>query len=1354
FLGRQDHQVKIRGFRIELGEIQSQLLKHPEIKKAVVLYKTDKSGDKYLSAYIVSSKQGLEVELKNYLSHFMPDYMIPSYFVQIEKIPLTPNGKIDRKALPEPETGQTRVNYIAPRDEIQKKLVDIWAEVLGRDGSHASQLRESISSEDDFFELGGHSLKATLMTAKIHKELKVKIPLAEVFRIPTLKDLSEYIRRMEKNKYAVIEAAENKEYYKLSSAQQRLYVLQQMKLDSTAFNVPQVVTLRGELDQEKLEGTSRKLIQRHESFRTSFKMVNQIPVQKIHEKVEFEIEFYNLATEDTEKKNYKLQNTNYKQIPNSKFQIPNEKETESHHSSKNQIIHHFIRPFDLSQPPLLRVGLIKIGQNRHILMVDIHHIITDGTSMDLYTREFMALYSEKTLPSMKLQYKDFSEWKNSAREIKVIKKQEAYWLKLFAGEIPVLNLPTDYDRPVYWNFEGNDLNFELGEEETASIKTLASQEGATLYMILLAIYNVLIYKISGQEDIIVGTAVAGRRHADLEPIVGMFVNILAMKNHPREDKTFKTFLEDVKNTTLAAYENQDYQFDDLVDKLTLNRDVNRHPLFSTEFGLQNMGLSEIEIPGLTLKPYNYETRTAKNDMTMVGIESEKNLRFSIQYNTTLFKEETIKRFTAYYKRITASVIQDYEKELKEIEIISAEEKHNILYGFNDTKEGYPRDKTIQRLFEEQVKQTPERIAVHLEDKHLTYQALNEYSNQVAGILKEKGLQTNSIVGLMMRNSLQMVIGILAALKAGTAYLPIDPDYPGERIDYMLEDSKVNILVKKDKNFSEPIIKKGIDVIFIDDTIKKNRPEGTTFHLHLSPSSPAPETCLAYVIYTSGTTGSPKGVLIEHKGIVNYILWRLKSYHYTDTDVTLQLLSYCFDGFGSNFYSSLLSGGILVIVPDSRRMDYNYIKETVKQKGVTNISLVPGMYEALLETATKEDLKSLRFVVLAGERTKKSLIDKSMNQYPGIIHINEYGPTETTVTAAANTSMNKSNTAVIGKPISNTQIYILDKYNILQPIGLPGELCISGDGVSKGYLNNPELTNSKLQITNKKDKKHKKGTGKNYQNYPIYRTGDLARWLSDGNIEFLGRLDFQVKIRGYRIELGEIENRLLGHQGVRGAIAIDSEWESGGKYLCAYIVPEDKRVFDDPEAMSSELREYLSQRLPDYMVPSYFVQIEKIPLTPNGKIDRNALPAPFGLELKADENDVAPGNAIEEKLVEIWSRVLGVTVSINDNFFQLGGHSLKANMVMSRIYQELSVRVPLIEIFKTPTIRQLAEYIKYAKEEITPIKDDHMVLLKKKSVNANHFFFIHDGTGEVDGYIEFCHHLSAEFNCWGIRAQRL
>ncbi|MCU0289101.1 MAG: amino acid adenylation domain-containing protein, partial [Acidobacteria bacterium] len=652
YLGRIDQQVQLRGFRIELGEIENRLLKHERIKKAVVIERNTSTRDLYLCAYIVP-KPGvnpvdLEVSsLREFLALQLPDYMIPSYFMPLEEIPLTANGKTDRKKLPQPELSMKK-SYTAPENELQEKILEIWQEVLF--GHAYNEKKTTIGIDENFFELGGHSLNATLVIAKMHKMSNVKVPLIEIFRHPTIRKLADLIIKSSKEKYMEINAIEKKKYYLLSSAQKRLYILQQMDSKNNSYNIPILLQLEGILDKDRIEKTFRKLIKRHESLRTSFYMVIDEPVQRIHDEVEFAIECF--ATDV--------------------------------HGLTQTLIKNFIRPFDLAEAPLLRVALLKDNEDRHILMIDMHHIISDGTSMNIVVKDFMALYQEEDLPKLRVQYKDFSEWQNSEKQKNSIKQQERFWVKEFEGEIPVLELPTDYLRPAVQRFEGSRIHFEIDENSTEVLKKLTVEIDITLYMLLLSIYTVFLSKISNQEDIIIGSPIAGRRHADLENIIGMFVNTLALRNFPSGEKTFCEFLYEVKEKVLKAFENQDFPYEDLVDQLLINRDISRNPLFDTMFVLQNMDIEEINIPCLKLSPYPYENKTSKFDLILLGVEKENKVFFTFEYSTKLFKEKTIQRFIAYFKNVANGVIIDKNRKISDVEIITVEEKKQILFDFNDT----------------------------------------------------------------------------------------------------------------------------------------------------------------------------------------------------------------------------------------------------------------------------------------------------------------------------------------------------------------------------------------------------------------------------------------------------------------------------------------------------------------------------------------------------------------------------------------------------------------------------------------------------------------------------------------------
>ncbi|MGD2093175.1 MAG: amino acid adenylation domain-containing protein, partial [Candidatus Aminicenantes bacterium] len=1243
FLGRLDQQVKIRGFRIELGEIENQLLKHEAIREAVILAKDDERGDKYLAAYIVPGGTPLP-GLREYLLKFLPDYMVPSYFMPLDEVPLTPTGKIDRSALPSPGIGAGE-KYTAPGDEVERRLADIWEEVL--------PLSAAIGIDGNFFQLGGHSLKAMTLLAKVHQAFNVKLALSEMFKRPSIRRLSQYIRDAIEEQYMSIEAAEKKEYYALSSAQQRLYFLQQMDEAGMAYNMPSVWVMKGDVDQARMADTFSQLIQRHESFRTSFIMVDDKPAQRIHDEVEFEIEYDQSLVHCQ-----------------GRGEVPSPIKVE-------KIIRNFIRPFDLSETPLLRVGLVLLKEQKHLLMVDMHHIISDGMSVGILVQDFVALYSWDTLPVIRIHYKDYTVWQSREKERERIREQGEYWEQEFEGEIPIFEFPIDYARPSIQIFEGNSINFEISSETTGALKALTLESGTTLYMVLVAIYHVFLSKISSQEDIVVGTPVSGHRHADLEKIIGMFVNTLALRNYPSGEKKFTDFLEEVKEKTLKAFDNQDYPYEDLVEQVSVTRDTSRNPLFDTMFVLQNAGIQTLEIPGLNLVPYEYENKTSKFDLTLTGIESGEKMLFTFEYSIKLFKRETIERFIVFFMKVVKGIIENKHRKISEIEIIPDEEKTQVLVDFNSTTADYPKDKTIHALFEEQAERTSDHVAlIGKNSKHegtrglaplsITYRQLNKKSTRLADVLREKGAKPGTIVGIMLERSVEMIIGILGILKADGAYLPIDPEYPEERKQYMLDDSDAGVLITRPdlsgKHKKLKIVNGQLSIVNCQRQISRTF-EAKKDHLHLSP---APATCLAYILYTSGSTGRPKGVLIRHGSVVNVLTALFKRYPFCSGDTYLLKTSYTFDVSVTELFGWFLGGGRLAILKLKGERDPGDILETIERCAISHINFVPSMFGVFLETLNGENLtrlSSLKYIFLAGEALLPVLVKRLMRFNSGVLLENIYGPTESTI-YASNYSLSGwkgSGNIPIGKPLPNIGLYILDKYDHLQPVGVAGELCISGQGLAVGYLNQPGLTEEKFVFS------------PFLRGERLYRTGDLARWLSDGNIEFLGRLDQQVKVRGFRIELGEIENQLLNHDEVREAVVSVKNDKREDKYLFAYIVSHSPGSFE-----SNRLRSYLQEKLPGYMVPVYFVELEEMPLTAGGKIDKRSLPEPG---ITPGRGYIAPRNASEELLVNIWIEVLAIDnaqIGIDDNFFELGGNSLKAIRLISKIHKEFNREIPLRE----------------------------------------------------------------------------
>jgi len=1313
FLGRIDQQIKLRGFRVELGEIESRLLDHPDIKEAVLVLRTDKSGDEFLCAYLVY-RAGRDKELapgsaanpgnlREFLAQTLPDYMIPAYFIPLQQMPLTPGGKLDRKRLPAPAILPVK-KYTAPRDETEKKLVEIWSGVLAIE-------KACLGIDYHFFEIGGHSLKAVTVVSRIHKELKVKLPLAELFKRPTIRRTANYIRDKSRDEdmeqYTPAAAVEKRDYYALSSAQRRLYFLHRMDPGSTAYNMPLVLSLQGEVKKDRLERVLQELTNRHESFRTSFIEMNNLPVQRVHEKKEVKVMVEDGDTEGT------------RELASLSHALLHLESAARSPQPAVDLISSFIQPFDLSCAPLIRVGLINVGKQEHLLVFDMHHIISDGVSNSVLSRDFMALYSKEDLPVLRLQYKDYAQWQDDPGQRAALEQQEIFWLKQFQGEIPVLNLPVDYPRPAIRSSAGGMLRFGINEEKARALKKLAAAENVTLFMLLLSLYNIFLYKITGQDDIIVGTPVAGRIHPDLREIVGFFVNTLPLRSTVIPGETPREFLTKIKTLTARALENQEYPFEELVDKVAVKRDTSRNPLLDAVFALLNFEQTGIKIPGRTLTPHEYDSKIARFDLSLQAMEPDRRISFTLEYSTTVFKTGTIERFKNYFLKLLDQVAQGPGIQIRDMDILPEEEKHQLLVEFNDTRCPYPANKTIHELFAEQVERTPDYTAVVGPAKmknrnymsnmtYISYRELNDTSGQLARLLKEKGVQPDTTAAIIMERSVQLIIALLAILKAGGAYLPVDPGYPQERIDYMLKDSCAEILV------TTPVLSEKFEKLSIVNCqlLITNENSPNCRRLNNPPKEAnsinnyqltinnlqLKSTNLAYIIYTSGSTGRPKGVMVEHGSLVNLCSWHIRYYSVAPGDRAAQYAESGFDASVWEIFPYLVCGASVYIVPREIKLDIQALNRYFEKNRIS-IGFLPTQMCELFMTI---DTRGLRVLLTGGDQLKR-FIKRNYQLY------NNYGPTENTVVAASYPVTALTPNIPIGKPVDNNQIYLLDRHNHLQPVGVPGELCIGGRSLARGYLNQPGLTAEKFiaaPASSFKPQPIREGihfsrpsrpnrSYKSNKSY-IYRSGDLARWLPDGNIEFLGRIDYQVKIRGFRIELGEIENQLLRHRNIQEAAVLAKEPKDGGKYLCAYIVSEE------PVEIPA-LREYLSRTLADYMIPSYFVQVDRIPLTPGGKVNRKALPEPA---IKITGQYTTPRDELEEHLVNIWSEILGGDrppgdqgIGIDHNFFEMGGHSLTVTVLVSRIHKTLNVKIPLPEVFRKPTIRGLAGYIKTAETNI-------------------------------------------------------
>ncbi len=1196
--------------------------------------------------------------------------------IPIRNIPKTTSGKVQRYKLREQfadgsfasiiqemqhllNAQQLERDIVPPETKTEAQLLKLCQDILGI---------QQIGVTDSFFEWGGHSLKVMQLLAKVKEEFHVELSIIDVFNDVTLRALARKIDQAEYSEHLSIEAAPEQTVYPVSSAQKRMYWLSQLEADATHYNIPVSVVLRGKLDKPRLEQCFQQLIERHESLRTSFEWVSGEPVQVIHEPAAFHIE--KLGSADA--------------------------------GQTDTLIRSFIRPFDVTQAPLIRAGLIETGVEAFTLIIDMHHIISDGVSVSILIKELARLYQGESLPAAQIQYKDFAVWQNNHLQSDQLQRHRAFWLDTLAGELPVLNMPADYARPSVQSFEGDSLSFEINEEHKQKLYRMAAETGTTLYMVLLAAYAVLLSKYTGQEDIIVGSPVAGRQHADLEQVVGMFVNTLVMRTYPQASLTYNQFLETVKQQALKAYEHQDYPFDELVEHLGLKRDMSRNPVFDTMFVLQNMDTSGVHSEQLSFEWQQLDSNVSKFDLTLTAVETDAGLDFTLEYSTKLFRRDTMVRFHQHFVNLLSNLADDAEKRLADLELVSVVERQQLLIDFNTTQADFPQDLTIHEQFEQQVKRTPEQIAIVFEDQALTYQELNERANQLARLLRSKGVGPDQIVGIMAQRSLEMMIGILGILKAGGAYLPVDPNGPSERIHYMLEDSNAAILLTHEYLLNkvdfagEKIVLEHLEDICARHQIPL---------LSMEEEGELPRACLphhlAYVIYTSGSTGRPKGVMIEHRSVINRIHWMQDKYALTNQDVLLQKTPFTFDVSVWELFWWFFGGAKLCLLAPGGEKDPAVMVKTIEHHKVTKVHFVPSMLNTFMEYMEHHPsyvlLTSLTEVFSSGEALtpyQVRMFHRLLTKSNGTQLVNLYGPTEATVDVTYFDCTEEAATeksVPIGKPIHNHKIYIVNAQDRLQPLGVAGELCVAGVGLARGYVNLPELTAEKFV-----DNPFNPGER-------MYRTGDLARWLPGGTIEYLGRIDHQVKIRGFRIELGEIRNQLLRHEHIKETVVIAREDGMLGKALCAYFTAE-------ADLSVAELRTHLAADLPDYMIPSFFVQLELMPLTPNGKINRKALLESNG-NLQTGTVYVAPRNAVEEGLVQLWRDSLrrgtlpsgleynagksmesGVDIGIRDNYFELGGDSLSLIGLTYAINQTYQAELTVQQVLTTPTIEGIAKLL--------------------------------------------------------------
>jgi amino acid adenylation domain-containing protein/non-ribosomal peptide synthase protein (TIGR01720 family) len=1233
YIGRIDNQVKIRGFRIELGEIEAAINQHPSVSTSVVVMRQDESANQIVAYITLYPEQIVTIaQLRRFLESKLPNYMVPTAIVVLEALPLTPNGKIDRRALPAPNLTQltSESNFVAPATPVEEMLAGVWAKVLGL---------EKVGVNDNFFDLGGHSLLATRVISQIRQVFEVEIPIRRLFELPTLSELAKEIQTAinadKRLELPPIERIERSPELPLSFAQQRLWFLSQLEPDSPFYNIPAAVRLEGQLNLAALEQSFNEILRRHEVLRTNFRTVEGQAIAVVSPTTPGLLSVIDLS-----------------ELP------PDRRETKV----RQLALAEAQQPFNLEADTLLRVKLLRLSEQEYVTLLTMHHIVSDGWSIDVLVREVAILYQAfcegqpSPLPELEIQYADFTAWQKQWLEGEVLESQLAYWLKQLDGAPAVLELATDYPRPTIQSSRGAKYSFCLSPEQSLALKSLSQQQGSTLFMTLLTAFKTLLHRYTGSNDIVIGSPIANRNHSQIEGLIGFFANTLVLRTNLEGNPSFQELLHRVKEVALGAYTHQDTPFELLVEKIQPQRDLSHTPLFQVMFVLQNAQNSEVELPGLTLSTLESDSGTAKFDLTLNMRETEEGLVGTIEYSIDLFEPQTIQRMAGHLQMLLGGIIANPEQQLSELPLLTADEQHQLLVGWNQTQVEYPQDKCIHQLFEAQVERTPDAVAVVFENEQLTYHQLNQRANQVAHYLQKLGVGTEVLVGICVERSIETIVGLLGILKAGGAYLPLDPNYPQERLAFMLQDAQVKILLTQ-AHLLETLPPHQAKTICIDRDwqIIKNESRENINTLVSSINN-------AYILYTSGSTGQPKAVVIDRQNVIGLIYWAKEIFSYQDLSGVLASTSICFDLSVFEIFVPLSWGGKVIVTENLL-----HLHSSVAAQEVTLINTVPSAIAELLRI--DGILACVRTINLAGEALPQKVVQQLYQKTSVQNVFNLYGPTEDTTYSTFSLVNAEDDLITIGRPIANTQIYILDSQLKLSPIGIPGEVYIFSTGLARGYLNRPTLTAEKF-IPNPFS--HKPGAR-------LYKTGDLARYLPDGNIEFLGRIDHQVKIRGFRIELGEIEAVLSQHPAVQASVVIAEE-----QRIVAYWVAKQQ-----PAPAISELRHFLGQNLPQYMIPATFVQLPALPLTPNGKVDRKALPAPDDVRPELDKQFIAPRTPIEAKLAQIWAEVLRVEqVGIEDNFFELGGDSILTIQIVAKANQA-GLRLTAKQLFQYQNIAELA-----------------------------------------------------------------
>ncbi|WP_420811521.1 amino acid adenylation domain-containing protein [Myxococcus stipitatus] len=1299
YLGRIDFQVKLRGFRIELGEIEAALEALPSVHHAAVLLREDVPGLKRLVAYVTPSSLDVSA-LRSSLLTSLPDYMVPSAFVALDSLPINAHGKLDRAALPPPDSAPSD-SFLAPRNPTEALLASIWADVLHLD---------SVSVSDDFFSLGGHSLLATQVVSRIRKALGVELPLRVLFEAPTVAALAARIQAqgntsLELQRPPLVPVPRTGPL-PLSFAQQRLWFLDQLLPGSATYNMPTFVRLDGSLDIAALQRGFDELVRRHESLRTTFIELDGQPFQQI-------------APEG--------------QLPVTRVNLRGIDEEASHSEVQRLLREEYQRPFNLSTGPLIRTMLLELSDTEHVLALNMHHIVSDGWSMGVLIREVAALYDafSKEKPSplapLAIQYADYSAWQRDWLQGEVLDSQLAYWRNQLASA-PNLALPIDKPRPPVQTFNGASTSVSISGPVAKRLKALCRSEGATPFMALLATWQLLLARHSGQDDIVVGSPIAGRHRAELESLIGFFVNTLVFRARIAPHESFLGLLRQVKEFALNAYAHQDIPFERLVEELHPARDLSRSPLFQVIFALQNTPESAIQKTDLTLSPVGVGgvVATAKFELTLNLTETPDGISGSLGYNTDLFEQATIERMARHFEVLVEAITSRPEVPIAEHSLLTEMERREVLVDWAQAPARVSTDDTMPEAFARVVARSPDATALLFGEESLSYRQVDTRSNQLAWHLRSLGVSTDTRVAVSLERSPDLIVALLAVLKAGAAYVPLDTQYPPERLASMVEDARPSILLTSRALLSK-LPSEGLTLVLLDDVALSERPA------HALPPSALPDS-LAYVVFTSGSTGKPKGVACTHRGVVHTLLGvDYTTFNHEQTHLLLAPIS--FDATVFEVWGALLHGARLVVLPPLAP-SLEDLFGAISRHAVTTLWATSGLFSQLVESRLPAP-PSLQRVLTGGDVVSPLHVREALTSW-GLPVTNCYGPTEITVLATAFSLARADDVGTcipIGRPTNGTRLLVLDASLQPVPVGVTGELFIGGEGLARGYLGQPALTAERF-------------VPDPFSASPgarLYRSGDLVRWSPDGVLDFIGRSDAQVKVRGFRIELSEVEAALLAHPSVREAVALAREDAPGDKRLVGYFVA------DDLDSVS--LRAFLKSRLPEFMVPSSLLRLDALPLTSNAKIDRKALPPPEAVLHASAASQVAPRTPTEEVLATAWADVLRVPkVGITDDFFELGGHSLLAIKLMAKIRERTRVSLPVAALFQGSSIERLAAILEQHQGSTRALPN--LVRLDSGSSNERPLFIVHGGGGSALGYTELVRHLAPSRPIHGFSASGL